>query len=235
MSQLSDQQLSYLRSMGIDYWVPRQDLTGQVTATITLPVNDSDGSVSTRAGFDVDWQALQQQVKACQRCDLHKTRTHTVFGTGSVTAQWMFVGEAPGGEEDRQGLPFVGRAGQLLNAMLQAIGLHRDGVYIANVLKCRPPNNRDPMGQEVRECEPYLHQQVAAIRPKLIVALGRFAAQSLLKTTRPINKLRGETFTYEGIPLIVTYHPAYLLRNAIDKRKAWHDLCRAKHLMEQTQ
>jgi uracil-DNA glycosylase family 4 len=235
MSQLNDRQVGYLRSIGIDYWVPRQVQTDQVVSTATASANDADEAVSTRAGFEVDWQTLQQQVSACQRCDLHKTRTHTVFGTGSVTAQWMFVGEAPGSEEDRQGLPFVGRAGQLLSAMLQSIGLSRNGVYIANVLKCRPPNNRDPMGQEVRACEPYLHRQVAAIRPKLIVALGRFAAQSLLKTTRPINKLRGETFTYEGIPLIVTYHPAYLLRNAIDKRKVWHDLCRAKQLMEQAQ
>ncbi len=235
MSQLNDRQIGYLHSMGIDYWVPRPIQTDQVVSTAGVPANDPDDAVSTSVGFEVDWQALQQQVNSCQRCDLHKTRTQTVFGTGSVRAQWMFVGEAPGSEEDRQGLPFVGRAGQLLNAMLQSIGLRRDEVYIANVLKCRPPNNRDPMGQEVRECEPYLHRQVAAIRPKLIVALGRIAAQCLLKTTRPLNKLRGETFTYEGIPLIVTYHPAYLLRSAIDKRKAWHDLCRAKQLLEQAQ
>jgi DNA polymerase len=149
-----------------------------------------------------------------------------VFGTGDADADWMFVGEAPGAEEDRQGLPFVGRAGQLLNAMLLAINMRRDQVYIANVLKCRPPNNRDPQGVEVRECELYLHRQVALIQPKIIVAMGRFAAQSLLKTTRPINKLRGQRFCYRDtdIPLIVTYHPAYLLRSPIDKRKAWSDL-----------
>lgn len=146
----------------------------------------------------------------------------------------MFVGEAPGFEEDRQGLPFVGRAGQLLNAMLFALGLERGQVYIANVLKCRPPNNRDPMGEEVLCCETYLHRQVELIQPKLIVALGRFAAQSLLKTTQSIGKLRKQRFQYGDteIPLIVTYHPAYLLRSPMEKRKAWEDLCMALAIME---
>jgi DNA polymerase len=153
---------------------------------------------------------------------------------GHESADWMFVGEAPGAEEDRQGLPFVGRAGQLLTAMIIALGMRREEVYIANVLKCRPPNNRDPMGTEVRQCESYLHQQVAHVQPKIIVALGRFAAQSLVKTTRPIGKLRNHVYTFEdsGIPLVVTYHPAYLLRNPLDKRKVWQDLCLAKRVLE---
>lgn len=178
--------------------------------------------------------SLEASVSRCVRCELHQARINTVFGVGNVDADWMLVGEAPGAEEDRQGLPFVGRAGRLLNAMLLAINMERDQVYIANVLKCRPPNNRDPLGVEVKKCEPYLHQQVEQIRPKIIIALGRFAAQSLLKTTRPISKLRGEIFHYAdtGIPLVVTYHPAYLLRNPVDKRKAWLDLLLARRLIE---
>lgn len=178
--------------------------------------------------------SLEASVSRCVRCELHQARINTVFGVGNVDADWMLVGEAPGAEEDRQGLPFVGRAGRLLNAMLLAINMERDQVYIANVLKCRPPNNRDPLGVEVKKCEPYLHQQVEQIRPKIIIALGRFAAQSLLKTTRPVSKLRGETFHYAdtGIPLVVTYHPAYLLRNPLDKRKAWLDLLLARRLIE---
>jgi DNA polymerase len=157
-----------------------------------------------------------------------------VFGVGNRQAEWMFVGEAPGGEEDRKGEPFVGRAGKLLDAMLAAVGKTREEVFIANVLKCRPPNNRDPLGEEVKQCEGYLHAQIGMVKPKLLIALGRFAAQSLLKSTRPIGKLRGEVFEHAEtqIPLIVTYHPAYLLRNPIDKRKAWQDLCLIKRVSE---
>ena len=203
----------YLNAMGIDVWVRRPSPSAEA-------VNDEQVVESPAL------TELEHTVSTCVRCELHQTRTHTVFGSGNEAADWMFVGEAPGAEEDRQGLPFVGRAGQLLNAMLAAIQMQREQVYIANVLKCRPPNNRDPLGAEVRECEPYLHQQVGQIQPKIIIAMGRFAAQSLLKTTRPISKLRGEVFSYAdtGIPMVVTYHPAYLLRTPLDKRKAWDDL-----------
>ena len=212
----------YLEVMGIDRWVVRD--TAQNSQIVESRRCESSSSLVL----------LEDTVAKCVQCELHATRKNTVFGVGHDNADWMFVGEAPGAEEDRQGLPFVGRAGQLLNAMLSAINLHRDHVYIANVLKCRPPNNRDPLGEEVRQCEPYLHQQVELIKPKIILALGRFAAQSLLKTTRPISKLRGQIFRYAdtGIPLIVTYHPAYLLRNPIDKRKAWIDLLLASKLVK---
>ncbi len=178
-----------------------------------------------------DWEALQEAVRTCTKCALHKTRTQTVFGVGNPSAAWMFIGEAPGADEDRQGEPFVGRAGQLLNAMLFAMGLKREAVYIANVLKCRPPGNRDPQPEEVAQCEPYLLRQIEHIRPKLIVALGRHAAHSLLKTETPLARLRGQRLSYHGIPLIVTYHPAYLLRSPGEKRKAWEDLVLAKSVM----
>lgn len=212
----------YLRAMGIDVWVLRD----------ASPPDAQELSAGATPSCFPSLEDLGREVGVCERCELHRTRTNTVFGSGSATADWMFVGEAPGAEEDRQGMPFVGRAGQLLNAMLVAIGMTREQVYIANVLKCRPPNNRDPQGVEVERCEPYLHQQVARIQPKILVAMGRFAAQSLLKTTRSIGELRGREFTYgdTGIPLVVTYHPAYLLRNPIDKRKAWSDLVFASRL-----
>ena len=177
-----------------------------------------------------DLSSQEQAVAQCRRCALAATRTHTVFGTGNPHASWLFIGEAPGAEEDRQGLPFVGRAGQLLNAMLAALGMRREDVYIANVLKCRPPDNRDPLGDEVVQCSPYLLQQVQAIRPDMIVSLGRFAAQALLKTHTPIGKLRGRVHYYgdSRIPLVPTYHPAYLLRSPLEKRKAWQDLLLAR-------
>ncbi len=217
----------YLRAMGIQAWVPRDPTPdGAPSGTAPAPAGAASAAPASPAGAvdHMDWTALEAAVRGCTRCELHATRTQTVFGTGDREADWLFVGEAPGVEEDRQGEPFVGRAGQLLNAMLFALGLERETVYIANVLKCRPPNNRDPMGEEVRQCEPYLHRQVALIRPRIIVALGRFAAQSLLKTTEPIGRLRGRVHHYDGIPLVVTYHPAYLLRSPHDKRKAWADL-----------
>jgi len=178
---------------------------------------------------------LQTMVAQCTRCDLSTTRTNTVFGSGNPHADWLFVGEAPGREEDRKGEAFVGRAGQLLDAMLFALELDRDGVYIANVLKCRPPNNRDPMGVEVRECEPFLLRQVELMKPKVIVAMGRFAAQSLLKSESPIGKLRGGNHVYRDIPLVVTYHPAYLLRSPDQKGKVWDDLVMAKNIMAKLQ
>ena len=205
------------------------------------------------AGIDaMDWPALQAAVATCRACGLCAGRTQAVFGTGSQTADWMVVGEAPGETEDRVGEPFVGPAGQLLDNMLAAIGLSRragdtiepiaaradsasaigqkhqkSGVYIANVIKCRPPGNRNPEPFEVAQCEHYLRRQVALVQPKIILALGRFAVQSLLNTTEPIGRLRGRVHHYQGVPVIVSYHPAYLLRALTDKAKAWQDLCLA--------
>jgi uracil-DNA glycosylase, family 4 len=182
----------------------------------------------------LDWTALQQRVQHCTLCsELAASRTQTVFGVGDRQAQWLVIGEAPGADEDAQGEPFVGRAGQLLNAMLQAIGLQREQVYIANVLKCRPPNNRDPKPDEAAHCEPYLQRQIALLQPQLILVVGRVAAQNLLKTDTPIGKLRGSVHRYNDIPLVVTYHPAYLLRSPGEKRKAWDDLRLAVHTLQQ--
>jgi len=174
----------------------------------------------------LDWEPLREHVAACTACDLCKTRTQTVFGVGNRQAEWLIIGEAPGAEEDRQGEPFVGRAGQLLNAMLLAIGLPRETVFIANVLKCRPPGNRDPKPEEVSRCLPYLSAQIALLKPKILLAVGRIAAQNLLATDLPLARLRGKlhTFGEAATPLVITYHPAYLLRTPLDKRKAWEDL-----------
>ncbi len=178
------------------------------------------------------WIELKRAVSGCMACGLHKTRTQTVFGVGDENADWMLIGEAPGAEEDRLGDPFVGQAGKLLDNMLAAIGLRRgDNVYIANVLKCRPPGNRNPQPEEVAKCTPHLLRQIELVRPKLILALGRFAAQTLLDTEASIASLRGKVHRYAGVPLIVTYHPAYLLRTLPDKAKAWEDLVFAKKTM----
>jgi uracil-DNA glycosylase family 4 len=178
------------------------------------------------------WVELKQAVSGCTRCSLHKTRTQTVFGVGDENADWMLIGEAPGAEEDRLGDPFVGQAGKLLDNMLAAIGLHRTkNVYIANVLKCRPPGNRNPQPEEVAQCSPHLLKQIEFVKPKLILAMGRFAAQTLLSTEASIAALRGKVHRYAGVPLIVTYHPAYLLRNLTDKAKAWEDLVFARRTM----
>ena len=178
------------------------------------------------------WIELKQAVPSCTACGLHKTRTQTVFGVGDENADWMLIGEAPGAEEDRLGDPFVGQAGRLLDNMLAAISLKRgENVYIANVLKCRPPGNRNPEPGEVEKCTPFLKRQIALIQPKLIVAMGRFAAQTLLASDASIASMRGRLYRYEGVPLIVTYHPAYLLRNLPDKSKAWADLLFAKKTM----
>ncbi len=178
------------------------------------------------------WIELKQLVSGCVKCGLHKTRTQTVFGVGDPGAQWMLIGEAPGAEEDRLGDPFVGQAGRLLDNMLAAIGLdRRKNVYIANVLKCRPPGNRNPEPEEVAKCSPHLLRQIELVNPKLIVAMGRFAAQTLLETDASIASLRGRVHRYAGRPCIVTYHPAYLLRNLPDKAKAWADLVFARRTM----
>jgi len=179
------------------------------------------------------WIPLKAAVSGCVKCGLHKTRTQTVFGVGDENADWMLIGEAPGAEEDRLGDPFVGQAGKLLDNMLAAIGLsRRANVYIANVLKCRPPGNRNPTPEEVAQCSPHLLQQIELIKPKLIVAMGRFAAQTLLETSASIASLRGRVHRYAGVPLIVTYHPAYLLRTLEDKAKTWEDLVFAKKTMQ---
>lgn len=181
----------------------------------------------------MDWQQLQDCVRNCQACSLAQTRTQTVFGVGDPNADWLIVGEAPGAEEDKRGEPFVGQAGRLLDNMLAAIHLKRgDNVYIANVLKCRPPENRDPHGEEVQKCDPYLKRQVELIQPKIIIALGKFAAQSLLNTQDSISSLRGRVHQYHGVPVVVTFHPAYLLRSPLEKAKAWEDLCLAQETMK---
>jgi len=226
-----ERQLQYLQAMGIQAWDLRsapveppdvEQHLAEAAGMATSPGEVAGQSVSSGC----DWETLRATVEACTLCGLHTSRTQTVFGVGSRRADWLLIGEAPGRDEDQQGEPFVGRAGQLLNAMLQAIGLQREQVYIANILKCRPPNNRDPVPQEVACCEPYLMRQIEIIQPRLIVALGRIAAQNLLNTETPIGKLRGRTHQFRdtGIPLIATYHPAYLLRSPLEKRKAWEDL-----------
>ena len=177
----------------------------------------------------LDWTALADRVAGCELCRLCERRTNAVFGVGDREADWMLIGEAPGENEDKQGEPFVGQAGKLLDNMLHALGLSRESnVYIANVIKCRPPGNRNPELDEVARCEPYLQRQVELVKPKIIVALGRFAAQSLLKSEASIAALRGRVHEYRGVPVVVTYHPAYLLRSLPDKAKAWADLCLAR-------
>ncbi|SAK64501.1 phage SPO1 DNA polymerase--like protein [Caballeronia fortuita] len=177
----------------------------------------------------LDWDALAARVANCERCRLCERRTNTVFGVGDREADWMLIGEAPGENEDKQGEPFVGQAGKLLDNMLRALALSRESnVYIANVIKCRPPGNRNPELDEVARCEPYLQRQVELVKPKVIVAMGRFAAQSLLKNEASIASMRGRVHEYRGVPVIVTYHPAYLLRSLQDKAKAWADLCLAR-------
>ena len=226
----------YLNAMGIPVWEQRPRGTTTPTEKAPEPTNN-DAVKDLSPPVDIaqlDWQGLQAEVSRCTLCSLHKTRTQTVFGVGNQDADWLFIGEAPGAEEDRQGEPFVGRAGKLLNAMLFALGLQRQAVYIANVLKCRPPNNRDPQTEEVARCEPYLLRQIELIGPRVIVALGRHAAHSLLKTELPLARLRGQRLQYHNIPLVVTYHPAYLLRNPADKVKAWQDLCLARQIVEES-
>jgi DNA polymerase len=194
----------------------------------------ADSSPAPRVAVaTLDWDALEATVRNCTSCPLHETRTQAVFGVGNRQAEWMVIGEAPGADEDRQGEPFVGRAGQLLNSMLKAVGLRREQVFIANILKSRPPNNRDPRPEEVRACIPYLFRQIELIDPKLILCVGRIAAQTLLQTETPIGKLRGRLHRIASDrPMIVTYHPAYLLRSPGEKRKTWSDLLLAVQTLE---
>jgi len=187
----------------------------------------------------LDWPALRDAVAACQACSLCESRTQTVFGVGHERAHWMIVGEAPGEQEDKAGEPFVGPAGQLLDNMLKAVGLGRQPgeastqVFIANTLKCRPPRNRNPAPDELAQCAPFLQRQVALVQPRIILAMGRFAIQQLLGTDEPVGRLRGRLHQYQGVPVVVSYHPAYLLRQPSEKAKAWEDLCLAASVLRQ--
>jgi DNA polymerase len=234
----------YLELLGIDAWVPRRALAGTLPEALPAAAHGAPPGVPIESGESAhhaarpgEWEALRAEVAACTRCPLHASRTQGVFGVGNPEADWLVIGEAPGAEEDRQGEPFVGRAGQLLNAMLRAIGLPRESVYIANVLKSRPPGNRDPRPEEVAACLPYLMRQVALIEPRIILAVGRIAAQNLLGTDEPLGRLRGRVhrFGASGVPLVVTYHPAYLLRSPGEKRKAWEDLKFARETLRAAQ
>lgn len=232
---LSPEQREYLQALGIEVWLPRDhplfagggaEQEGRAVGKPGLAPSPARSEAAPPERTPSSWEALQAAVAGCRRCGLHQGRTQTVFGVGKVDADWMLIGEAPGAEEDRRGEPFVGRAGKLLDSMLRAVGLSREQVFIANILKCRPPNNRDPKPDEVAACEDYLAQQIRAVQPKLILALGRVAAQNLLKTETPIGKMRGNRYRWgdPAVPVVVTYHPAYLLRAPREKRKSWQDL-----------
>ncbi|GAC1458021.1 MAG: hypothetical protein PVSMB6_16800 [Steroidobacteraceae bacterium] len=218
----------YLEAIGIDRWVSR----ARAAVAAGVPIQalaPAPASVPPEPDPQAPalWAALRAEVASCTRCALHATRTQGVLGVGPARCDWLVIGEAPGAEEDRRGEPFVGAAGQLLDAMLRAIGLDRaTNVYIANVLKSRPPGNRDPKPEEVAACLPFLIRQIALLRPKIMLAVGRIAAQNLLGTQVPLARLRGQVhhFGEFNTPLVVTYHPAYLLRTPGDKRKAWEDL-----------
>ncbi len=205
----------YYQALQIYPWKLKQQTAKKITETTTTIISSS-----------TDWDALQKKVAACTACALHKTRTQTVFGVGDRHARLMIIGEAPGFYEDQQGEPFVGRAGQLLTAMIKAMGYERSQVYIANILKCRPPENRDPIAAEVSTCTPFLDQQIALVQPQLLLAVGRIAAHYLLKTKSSLESLRQKMHEYgaQATPLLITYHPAYLLRNPADKKKAFLDL-----------
>lgn len=224
--------LACLEAMGLPAWIrrPDRDLPGAPAATAaadSAPTQLVDPSPAGGPGIEaLDWQALEAEVSGCRRCMLHAGRTRTVFGVGNRRVGWLVVGEAPGAEEDRRGEPFVGRAGKLLDAMLGALGYDRAEVYITNVVKCRPPENRDPRPEEAASCAPFLDRQVALLAPRVILAVGRIAAQRLLDTDATVGRLRGRVHRYgaAGIPLVVTWHPAYLLRRPEAKGEAWRDL-----------
>jgi len=254
--------LQYLNALGIDVWTRRSLVQPSASAVAPTLKEATDAPLAensratlvetvvrrvptesrslTRAGSELpasvaslDWEGLSQAVNTCTACSLHTTRTQSVFGVGNRQAQWMIIGEAPGMEEDKQGEPFVGRAGQLLNAMLKAIGLAREQVFIANILKSRPPHNRDPRPDEVAACIPFLYRQIELVNPVLLLCVGRIAAQTLLQTDTPIGRLRGTLHRIaNNRPMIVTYHPAYLLRSPAEKRKAWSDLKLAMRTFE---
>ena len=218
--QTENERRSYLRAMGIDVWVPRDQ-----------PDPEPEVRPGAARTESLDWESLQASVATCTRCALHETRTQTVFGVGNPDADWMIIGEAPGAEEDRRGEPFVGRAGKLLDEMLRAVGEDRGSVFIANVLKCRPPNNRDPKPDESSACRSHLERQIELVSPRIILAVGRIAAQLLLSTDAPVGRMRGDVHQLGDTPLVVTYHPAYLLRSPTQKRKSWDDLCLARRVI----
>ena len=252
MPDIDDFQLEILGKIGIDIWQCRErkadenaglDEVQAGNLTGTEAVADSKNSEPHKLAVFPDVQGgedtldkVAMEVSQCSRCPLHANRIKAVAGTGNSQAEWMFIGEAPGKNEDQQGLPFVGRAGQLLDAIIAALQMQRADVFIANVIKCRPPANRDPLDEEVAQCEPYLHRQLALVKPKIIVALGRISAQALLKTSAPLATLRGRVHHYgvSNTPMIVTYHPAYLLRSPGQKSKAWEDLLLAKSVVAGT-
>jgi DNA polymerase len=218
---------AYLEALGVDVWALRRSAAEENPEQVNdTPLQESEG---------LNWPELRDEVAACTLCSLHRTRTQTVFGVGSESADWMIIGEAPGAEEDRRGEPFVGRAGKLLDEMLRSVGLARDDVFIANLLKCRPPQNRDPAVGEAAACRSYLDRQIALLAPKLILAVGRIAAQHLLETDAPLGRLRGKKHYLNNgqLPVVVTYHPAYLLRSPTQKRKAWQDLCLARQIVKE--
>lgn len=223
-----DKRLQYLQTMDIQAWEPQKTMK-KPTKNAKTGITDRIANIS-----QMNWEQLELAVKNCTACPLYKTRTKPVFGVGNRHADLLVVGEAPGANEDKQGEPFVGRAGRLLNSMLQAIGLSRETIYIANVLKSRPPNNRDPNPEEVAACTPFLQQQIVLLKPKLILAVGRIAAHYLLGTDESMGNLRGREFHYgpNRVPLIITYHPAYLLRAPREKRKAWEDLKRVMQFLK---
>lgn len=227
--------LAYLEAMGIEIWRRREDAPAFFAPLTLTPSEDAHQNLGVQAAepsslevptAELDWEQLAARVACCRACGLHETRTQTVFGVGNRQADLMVIGEAPGADEDRQGEPFVGRAGQLLNLMLRAIGLPREQVFIANVLKCRPPGNRDPLPDEVAHCRGFLQRQMELLEPKAILSVGRISAQNLLKTTEAIGRLRGRIYNLgvRQVPMVVTYHPAYLLRSPEEKAKAWQDL-----------
>ena len=219
--------LEFLGALGIDVWVPREQAGESDPDVLEVTVTAADPAP--------DWIELQASVAGCIRCPLHQSRMQTVFGVGNRHADWMIIGEAPGAEEDRRGEPFVGRAGKLLDEMLRAVGLDRGTVFITNILKCRPPGNRDPAADEAAACRDHLERQIEMIKPRLVLAVGRIAAQQLLHTDSPLGRLRGRAHSLNNgqVPLVVTYHPAYLLRSPAQKRKVWEDLCLARQIVQE--
>lgn len=223
MTRVEARKLEVLEALGVTAYVPRERPT-QAAASASAP------SATVPPG--PDWEELAATVRDCRLCGLCETRTQTVFGVGDRRARLMVIGEAPGAEEDRQGEPFVGRAGILLNAMLRAAGFERSEVYVANVIKCRPPHNRDPSHEESSRCLPYLRRQIELVAPAVILCVGRIAAQRLFGTEAPLARMRGRVHDLDGVPVVVTYHPAYLLRSPGEKRKAWEDLKIALRVLE---
>lgn len=225
--------LQYLEAMGIDVWVPRKQPLVEPSQADELSIGEAVDSQAE--AIDDAWTRLQDQVTDCQKCSLSETRKQTVFGEGDVNADWMLIGEAPGQNEELEGKPFLGQPGFLLTEMLRAIGLQRESVFITNVLKCSPPNNRDPKVDELKSCDDYLQQQISLVKPKIILAVGRVAAQTLLGTKQALSDLRGAAHQVNGIPVVVVYHPAYLLRSLLEKRKVWQDLQLAMKIYQEIQ